>query len=234
MIILAVHSEKSMASVVRLLLQPSLWVCIILVATPLSATVDSPEKADFQRIELEQEVVPWYASSPGHTVFGEYVGAHWCPPCMSSASPSLDNLKTSNPEEFTFISFFESSSGGWPSDGPINRQSHIMQASSGYPTFSFADQQSGSCYKVGASGTNYYDSDFSNGGCMSSSTDDFQLELSMSLNSSTEEVSITLEAIYVGPDSSVDVFVYGAVTEKVGADSYDNGVKHITTGEDGS
>ena len=225
MIILAVHSEKSMASVVRLLLQPSLWVCIILVATPLSATVDSPEKADFQRIELEQEVVPWYASSPGHTVFGEYVGAHWCPPCMSSASPSLDNLKTSNPEEFTFISFFESSSGGWPSDGPINRQSHIMQASSGYPTFSFADQQSGSCYKVGASGTNYYDSDFSNGGCMSSSTDDFQLELSMSLNSSTEEVSITLEAIYVGPDSSVDVFVYGAVTEKVGADSYDNGVK---------
>ena len=60
---------------------------------------------------------------------------------------------------------------------------------------------------------------------MSSSTDDFQLELSMSLNSSTEEVSITLEAIYVGPDSSVDVFVYGAVTEKVGADSYDNGVK---------
>jgi len=100
-----------------------------------------------------------------------------------------------------------------------------MQASSGYPTFSFADQQSGSCYKVGAAGTNYYDSDFSNGGCMSASTDDFQLELSMSLNSSSDEVSITLEAIYVGPDSSTDVFVYGAVTEKVGADSYDNGVK---------
>jgi len=144
---------------------------------------------------------------------------------MSSASPSLDNLKTSNPEDFTFVSFFESSSGGWPSDGPVNRQTHIMQASSGYPTFSFADQQSGSCYKVGAGGTNYYDSDFSNGGCMSSSTDDFQLELSMSLNSSSDEVSITLEAIYVGPDSSADVFVYGAVTEKVGADSYDNGVK---------
>ena len=144
---------------------------------------------------------------------------------MSSASPSLDNLKTSNPEDFTFVSFFESSSGGWPSDGPVNRQTHIMQASSGYPTFSFADQQSGSCYKVGAAGTNYYDSDFSNGGCMSTSIDDFQLELSMSLNSSSNEVSITLEAIYVGPDSSIDVFVYGAVTEKVGADSYDNGVK---------
>ena len=224
MIILAVPSEKSMASVVRLLLQPSFWVCILLVSTPLSSTFDVPEEVDFQRIELEQEAVKWYASSPGHSVFGEYVGAHWCGPCMNSATPSLDNLKTSNPEDFTFVSFFESSSGGWPSDGPINRQTHIMQASSGYPTFSFADQQSGSCFKVGAGGTNYYDSDFSNGGCMNASTNDFQLELSMSLNSSTQEVSITLEAIYVGSDPSVDVYVYGAVTEKVGADSYDNGI----------
>ena len=225
MIILTTPYENSMASVVRLLLQPTFWVCILLVATPISSMIDVPDKEDLQRIELDQESVPWYASSPGHSVFGEYVGAHWCGPCMSSASPSLDNLKTSNPEEFTFVSFFESSSDGWPSDGPINRQTHIMQASSGYPTFSFADQQSGSCYKVGAGGTNYYDSDFSNGGCMSASTDDFQLELSMSLNSSTEEVSITLEAAYFGSDPSFDVFVYGAVTEKVGADSYDNGVR---------
>ena len=60
---------------------------------------------------------------------------------------------------------------------------------------------------------------------MDTSSDDFQLELSMSRNASSDEVSITLEAIYVGPGSSVDVFVYGAVTEKVGADSYDNGAK---------
>ena len=46
----------------------------------------------------------------------------------------------------------------------------------------------------------------------------------MSLNSSTDDVSITLESIYDGPDASVNVFVYGAVTEKTGADSYDNGV----------
>ena len=225
MIILATPSEKSMASVVRLLLQPSIWVCILLAAAPISSMFKGPEEEKFQRIELDQEIFSWYATSPGHSVFGEYVGAHWCGPCMSSASPSLDNLKTSNPEDFTFVSFFESSSGGWPSDGPINRQSHIMQASTGYPTFSFADRQSGTCFKVGAGGTNYYDADFSNGGCMHTSTNDFQLEISMSLNSSTDEVSITLESIYTGPDSSVDVYVYGAVTEKVGADSYDNGVK---------
>ena len=72
---------------------------------------------------------------------------------MDSASPSLANLKASNPEEFTFVSFFESSSGGWPNDSPIDRTDHIMAASDGYPTFSFADQQSGTCYKVGTRGT---------------------------------------------------------------------------------
>ena len=224
MIILSILSQNMMTSVVRLLIHPATWVCVLLAIAPSSSIIDYQEE-ELERTELEQKIVPWYANSPGHTVFGEYVGAHWCGPCMSSASPSLDNLKTSNPEEFTFVSFFESSSGGWPSDGPVNRQTHIMQSSSGYPTFSFADSQSGSCYKVGASGSNYYDSDFSSGGCMSSSSNDFQLEMSMSLNSSTEEVTITLDSIYTGSLSSFEVYVYGAVTEKEGADSYDNGVK---------
>ena len=60
---------------------------------------------------------------------------------------------------------------------------------------------------------------------MSSSSNDFQLEMSMSLNSSTEEVTITLDSIYTGPLTSFEVYVYAAVTEKVGADSYDNGVR---------
>ena len=47
------------------------------------------------REQLEHREMPLYATSPGHPVFGEYVGAHWCGPCMSSASPSLDNLKLS-------------------------------------------------------------------------------------------------------------------------------------------
>ena len=224
MIILAVLSQNTMTSVVRLLIHPATWACVLLAIAPCSSIIDYQEE-ELQRTDLEQKIVPRYATSPGHTVFGEYVGAHWCGPCMSSASPSLDNLKTSNPEEFTFVSFFESSSGGWPSDGPVNRQTHIMQSSSGYPTFSFADSQSGSCYKVGASGTSHYDSDFSSGGCMGPSSNDFQLEMSMSLNSSTEEVTITLDSIYTGSLSTQDVYVYGAVTEKLGADSYDNGVK---------
>ena len=117
---------------------------------------------------------------------------------MSSASPSLDNLKTSNPEDFTFVSFFEASSGGWPSDGPINRRSHIMSASSGYPTFSFADKQSGTCYKVGAGGTNYYDADYSAGGCMDSDVSNYAMVLSADHDSTTDEVTITVDSTYLG------------------------------------
>ena len=175
--------------------------------------------------DLEEPVVKMKATSPGHSVFGEYVGAHWCGPCMSSASPSLDNLKTSNPEDFTYVSFYESSSGGWPNDSPINRRSHIMAGSSGYPTFSFADEQTSPCLKVGAGGNNYYDPEYSSGGCMDPTSNDFQLDLTTTLDSANSQVAITFEANYVGPQPSVSVYVYGAITEKVGADAYDNGVK---------
>ena len=98
MIILAARCVYPMKSVARLLLQPSTWVCILLTTTSLTSFVDNEERIDDFRSELENEKVPLFANSPGHTVFGEYVGAHWCPPCMSSSSPSLSNLKASNSE----------------------------------------------------------------------------------------------------------------------------------------
>ena len=175
--------------------------------------------------ELDDIEAKMLATSPGHPVFGEYVGAHWCGPCMSSASPSLDNLKNSNPEDFTFVSFFQSSSGGYPDDSPINRRNHVSAAASGIPVFSFADRQSGTCYKVGAGGTNYYDSDYSNGGCMDSDTSNYAMQLETQYDSATDQVTVTVNSIYTGSLSSVSVFLYAAITEKVSPDSYDNGVK---------
>ena len=177
------------------------------------------------RQELDQIEAKMFATSPGHPVFGEYVGAHWCGPCMSSASPSLDNLKTSNPEDFTFVSFFQSSSGGYPDDSPINRRSHVSAAASGIPVFSFADKQTGTCYKVGAGGSNYYDSDYSNGGCMDSDTSNYAMQLETQYDQSSQEVTVTVNSMYTGSLSSVSVFLYAAITEKVSPDSYDNGVK---------
>jgi len=211
-----------MHPIFRLAFNPSVWIVLMLISMPFSNISGYDERKD--RIELSQIEMPMYATSPGHTVFGEYVGAHWCGPCMSSASPSLSNLKASNPEEFTFVSFFESNQG-WPDDFPIDRIDHIMAASDGYPTFSFGDGQSSPCMLIGSLGNNNYDSEFSNGGCMSAQSNDFSLELSMSLNSTSEIVTVTLTSTYIGSLSSIEVYIYGAVTEKIGADSYDNNVK---------
>jgi|TARA_B100001094_G_scaffold168553_2_gene163000 hypothetical protein len=183
------------------------------------------EESIQERQELEQIEAKMFATSPGHPVFGEYVGAHWCGPCMSSASPSLDNLKSSNPEDFTFVSFFESSSSGYPDDSPINRRSHVSAGGGGIPKFSFADQQSGTCYKIGAGGTNYYDSDYSNGGCMDSDTSNYAMQLEVQYDQSTNQVTVTVNSMYTGSLSSVSVFLYAAITEKVSPDAYDNGVK---------
>ena len=180
------------------------------------------EEQTAEKEELAAEDMPRFATSPGHSVFGEYVGAHWCGPCMSSASPSLVNLKNSNSEDFTYVSFFEGASTGWPSDGPVNRQNHVMASSSGYPTFAFADETSGSCYKVGAAGTNYYDADFTTGGCMHADSSDFSLEMGISLDSTGNTVTTSLDMTYLGA-GDITVFVYGAITEKVGAEPYDDG-----------
>ena len=195
---------------------------MLLILTMSSMGYFMLEQDTAEKQELQAKEMPRFAVSPGHTVFGEYVGAHWCGPCMGSASPSLVNLKNSNTEDFTYISFFEGASTGWPSDGPVNRQNHIMASSSGYPTYAFADENSGSCYKVGSAGSNYYDADFSAGGCMHADASDFSMELGIALDSTGDIVTTTLDITYLGAND-ITVYVYGAVTEKIGAEAYDDG-----------
>ena len=209
-------------AVVNSLQKISSLTVMLLILTMSSMGYFMLEQETAEKQELQAKEMPRFAVSPGHTVFGEYVGAHWCGPCMGSASPSLVNLKNSNTEDFTYISFFEGASTGWPSDGPVNRQNHIMASSSGYPTYAFADENSGSCYKVGSAGSNYYDADFSAGGCMHADASDFSMELGIALDSTGDIVTTTLDITYLGAND-ITVYVYGAVTEKIGAEAYDDG-----------
>ena len=209
-------------AVVNSLQKISSLTMMLLILTMSSMGYFMLEQETAEKQELQAKEMPRFAVSPGHTVFGEYVGAHWCGPCMGSASPSLVNLKNSNTEDFTYISFFEGASTGWPSDGPVNRQNHIMASSSGYPTYAFADENSGSCYKVGSAGSNYYDADFSAGGCMHADASDFSMELGIALDSTGDIVTTTLDITYLGAND-ITVYVYGAVTEKIGAEAYDDG-----------
>ena len=172
--------------------------------------------------DLEEPVVKMKATSPGHSVFGEYVGAH-CADLVCPA-PSLDNLKTSNPEDFTYVSFYESSSGGWPNDSPINRRSHIMagplatphsHSRTNKPHYASRSAQAAATTTtlntaLGMHGPNIQ---------RLPTRPDHNIRLSQ------QPSDHNLRGELCRPPTSVSVYVYGAITEKVGADAYDNGVK---------
>lgn len=176
-----------------------------------STLVDVPE-------ELESTPVVMSATSPGHPVFAEYVGAYWCGPCQTS-STNLHNLYGTNggggttSEDFTYISFWESASTGWPSDAPINRRAHINP--SGYPTTVFGDASSGQYY---TSGGQNYDSFYQSGGNMQNAND-YSLSIAQSENGNNMDIDIT--ATYLGSGSKT-VHIYAAVAEETSPEVYSN------------
>lgn len=174
--------------------------------------------------QLDEEPIQYQATSPGHPVFAEYLGAHWCGPCIT-ATNNLKNLYSTNggggtqSSDFTFVSFWESQTSGWPAESPINRRSHIQNApgyTGGIPVTVFGDAASGTYYTVG--GQNY-DSFYQNGGNMNN-PNDYSLSVIQSENGNNMDIEIT--AVYTGSGSKT-VYLYAAVTEQKGYEPYTAG-----------
>ena len=165
--------------------------------------------------ELEDLPVEMDATSPGHPVFAEYMGAYWCGPCKTS-SAGLHALSQSNGDDFTYVSFWESSSTGWPADSPISRRSHIQNApgyTGGIPVAVFGDAAQGTYYAVGGQ---TYDSYYQNGG-NTQNGNDYTLSVVQSENGNMMDIEIT--AAYSGSGTKT-VYLYSAVTEETSPDVY--------------
>ena len=168
--------------------------------------------------ELSDEPVEMEATSPGHPVFAEYMGAYWCGPCKTT-STNLHSLTGTNGDDFTYISFWESATTGWPSDGPINRRSHMQNApgyTGGIPVTVFGDAPSGTYYTVGGQS---YDSYYQNGGNMKNAND-YSITVIQSENGNNMDIDIT--AAYSGSGSKT-VYIYAAVTEETSPETYSGG-----------
>ena len=182
-----------------------------LTAGLATSLVDEPES-------LDEAPTVMSASSPGHPVFAEYVGAYWCGPCQTS-STNLHNLYGTNggggstSEDFTYIAFWESPTTGWPTEPPINRRAHINP--SGYPTTVFGDAASGQYY---TSGGQNYDSFYQSGGNMQNAND---YALTISQSESGNNMNIDITASYLGSGSKT-VYIYAAVTEETSPEVYSN------------
>ena len=159
--------------------------------------------------------------SPGHPVWAEYVGADFCGPCMSSASPSINELKNEHPDDVVFISHYGANSQ-YPPD-PLGRQNHVMDGGSGIPVMKFGDVKApSSTYHItggGSTGT-MYDNAFSSGGNMVS-PNDFSMVIAQSQNGANMDIEITVT--YSGSSPSVVAYLQGVVTEHYGAEPYYNG-----------
>ena len=167
--------------------------------------------------ELGEEPIQHQATSPGHPVWAEYMGAHWCGPCIS-ATNNLKNLYNTNGDDFTFISIWESPTTGNPNDSPINRKAHIQSASGydGYiPKTVFGDAESGTYY----TGAGPYDSLYTAGGDMVDANN-YQLEVVQSESNSQMNIQIT--ASYLGTGTKT-VYLMAAVTEAIGGETYSAG-----------
>ena len=171
----------------------------------------------------DERVISRAATSPGHSVFAEYYGADWCPPCQNGGSPSHHALKSNFPDDYVYISYFESNGQG-VSD-PLNRLSHVRDGTGSIPAASFGDARAGSSYhKLGAAtGTTAYDTEFSNGGDMKS-VNDFKLSVSQSQTGSNMDITYTLE--YLGSSSSKLVYLLAVVAEETSPDTYNDGQTH--------
>ena len=174
--------------------------------------------------ELADQPIEMEATSPGYPVFAEYMGAHWCPPCKT-ISANLHNLYGTNggggstSEDFTYISFWESSSTGWPSDSPINRRAHIQNApgyTGGIPVTVLGDAPSGTYYHVGGGAM---DSKYTSGG-NTQNANDYSVTVIQSQNGNNMDIDIT--ATYTGSGTKT-VYFYAAVTEETSPETYDGG-----------
>ena len=124
----------------------------------------------------------------------------------------MHNLYTTNggggtqSEDYTYVSFYESATTGWPSDGPINRRAHINP--SYYPTMTWGDAPSSdSTYYTSNTDTS---SRYESGGNMDTNAADCRCICHSVKLSNNMDIDIT--AAYSGSGSKT-VFIYAAVTE---------------------
>ena len=201
----------------------ALTIAALFIGSTMTAFVGPIELENRENALDDEIVVSRAATSPGHSVFAEYYGADWCPPCQNGGSPSMHALKTNFPDDYVYISYFEANGQG-VSD-PLNRLSHVRDGTGSIPAAVFGDARAGSSYhKLGAAtGTTAYDTEFSNGGDMQS-TNDFKLSIAQSQNGANMDITYTLE--YLGSASSKTVYLLAVVVEETSPDTYNDGSTH--------
>ncbi len=179
------------------------------------------------RTELELVEEPMAApTSPGHTVFAQYITSDNCGFCYQYGSPGHKQVKNSLPDEYVYISYHSANYGNTADAesgniAPIMGVSHL-QETGGAPKTSFGD----ATLNTGCGSNTCWDSFVSSGGNMHSTASDYAMTIGQSDNGDgTSDVSVNVK--YTGSATPPSSFkLYAAVTEEVcNSHAYSDGSK---------
>ena len=181
---------------------------------------------------LEDEPIIEYASSatsPGHVVFGQYISSDNCTHCYKTGggSDAHHAVKGLHPDEYVYITYMSASYG----DTDTARAGNVAPynwawSTAGAPDAYFGDRTD---KNQGGASANYdtYDTLFSSGGGMASTTNDYGMSASISQSGGTYDIDISYK--YTGTASPANnMKLYAALVDEecTGYSYTGNGIPH--------
>ena len=180
---------------------------------------------------LDDEPIIEYASSatsPGHVVFGQYISSDNCGHCSKTGggSDAHHSVKGLHPDEYVYITYMSASYG----DTDTARAGNVAPynwawSTGGAPDAYFGDRTD---KNQGGASANYdtYDTLFSSGGGMASTTNDYGMSASISQSGGTYDIDISYKYTGSGSPAS-NMKLYAALVDKdCTGYSYTSGIPH--------
>ena len=191
---------------------------MLLIALMLGSIAVAMVPEEVPPAALLSEPEPQFASSatsPGHVVFGQYISSDNCGHCskVGGGSDTHHTLKQNFPDEYVYVTYMSQSFGDTDTAragkvGPYN----WPWTSSGAPDAYFGDRTD---RRQSGASSNYdtYDSQFSSGGGMHSTTNDYRMSASISPNGNTFDISIGYRYVGTGTPAT-NMKLYAAIVEE--------------------
>jgi len=180
---------------------------------------------------LEEEPVvlnPSQATSPGHVVFGQYISSDNCGHCskQGGGSDAHHAIKVNHPDEYVYITYMSASFGSTNTARAGNVAPYNWAwTTGGAPDAYFGDRTD---RRQSGASSNYdtYDNQFSSGGGMHSTVNDYGMSAAISQNGGNYDISISYRYKGSGTAAS-NMKLYAALVDKdCTGYSYSSGIPH--------
>ncbi|MCH1540729.1 MAG: hypothetical protein L7S56_04755 [Candidatus Poseidonia sp.] len=193
----------------------ALTIVTLFVGSTMAGLMSDLNLIEPQQTLDDEPVVLGAATSPGHVVFAQYISSDNCPHCYKAGGGSAAHhkLKTDFPDEYVYVTYMSASYG----DTDTTRAGNVAPYSWQWPTGGAPDAYFGDRTDIRQSGasSNYdsYDDEFTAGGGMHSTTNNYGMTAAISTSGTTFDIDISYK--YTGSGSAAsNMKLYAAIVEE--------------------